>query len=187
MIKKRLSAAVIIVVIALCLFGCAPSENTTQPTNPEVTSSVPPTTEKPTSEITETTNGSQDDAGGAAKIAKAIMDEIEFPDMMELPENRISLFYSLDNRVYEDISVHISEDGIYANEIAIIKIKSGQADAALGGVKDRLEGQKSDFKEYIPEQYALLEKALIKVSGDYLIFAVTEDNNKAERIFDEYI
>ena len=54
-----------------------------------------------------------------------------------------------------------------------------------GKIRERLEEQAANFKDYLPDEYYLIEKNVLKTKGNYILFAISEDVDKIEKIFDE--
>lgn len=175
----------LLLLIFLFLFaaGCTAPEEPNAPvsTPPAVTPAEPsapapsqPEPQPPVSSII-----------SASAIAGEILKSQDFPDMVELNEKKTELFYSISKAVYEECAIFVCADTA-AYEVAVIKAKANQASVVLQGIEARLLAQKDSFRDYMPEQYDLLENALLKANGDYILFVVADDSTQCEEIFDKY-
>jgi len=61
------------------------------------------------------------------------------------------------------------------------------ASAAESAVKTRLDKQVSVYESYTPEEMYKLEDAIIDVKQNVIFYAVTENNSRAQEIFDSFI
>lgn len=120
-----------------------------------------------------------------SRMTGEILSAMTFPDMVELDEKKTELFYGLNKEVYDAASIYLCAEA-QAYEVAVIRAKENQANVVIKGIEERLLTQKDSFKDYLPEQYDLLQNALLKANGDYILFAVTDDNELCEEIFDRY-
>ena len=71
-----------------------------------------------------------------------------------------------------------------AEELLIVKLKdTSQAEAVETAINKRLETQKNSFEGYGIEQYDLLEKHVLDVQGNYILYVVHTDAAKADQAF----
>ena len=108
-------------------------------------------------------------------------------DMTKVQEGTNRLFkkyYGLSASDYEGVALYTPVTNMDAEEILIVKLKSNsQADAVKAAVEKRLEKQKSSFEGYGIEQYDLLEKHLLDVRGNYVLYVVHPDAKAADQAF----
>lgn len=109
---------------------------------------------------------------------------ISFPEMVEVGEENFSFKYGLSSEAYSEYSVWWAGSGGDADEICIIKAvdKNKVKDA----VEDRLDSQKTVFKDYVEEEYNKLCETKVKTKGDYIYWICSDDNEKAEEIVLSY-
>ena len=71
-----------------------------------------------------------------------------------------------------------------AEELLIVQLKDvSQQETVKAAIDARLETQKNSFEGYGVEQYALLEKSVVDVEGNYILFVVNEQAAKAQSAF----
>lgn len=87
-----------------------------------------------------------------AQISKEVMDSgIEFPEMIEVNADNLKLQYSLEDGDFQEFGVYWSGNAAYADEVCVILAADGKADKVKDAVNQRLESQKTAFKDYVKE------------------------------------
>lgn len=117
-------------------------------------------------------------------VADHVIQSISLDNMEESTNRMFKKFYGLNANDYEGVVLYTPLTNMNAEEILIIKLKdSSQGEAVSEAVNSRLETQKSSFEGYGVEQYALLEDHVLDVQGNYVLYIVHKDANKADQIF----
>lgn len=184
--QKGLLITAWMALAALLLCACSPQNEPTSTTEPD-TAITQPTQQTDTTEQTEpaTEETTQPQAPPTCQaVADAVFDAVTFPEMVALNDKRLELFYFLDLDQVEDYSVYMSAESTCADELAVIKAKEGCVSFVLEAVKQRISDQQSSLAGYLPEQAKRVEDGALKVAGDYVFFAVCDDPNGAQTIFD---
>lgn len=133
-----------------------------------------------------------DDGGTAAEIsaisldikktAETITSATKFSgEMIELPDDYIALNYAIDDTA--EIAVR-SSGAATAEQVIVIKTKSGKTDEAKASLDKWLSDQAIIYDDYAPDQAVLLRSATIKTSGGYLIAVVSADTAGAAAAID---
>ncbi len=164
--KKRIACALLTAVIicgAASCNGSKPADTTTTPAA---------TTAAPASNAT------------AAEITAAVLAEVPINSAFEKKKESLEDYFDdLDTEKITDSSYYICASGAYPDEIAAFKFDSeDSAKTAVSSIEDRLEYQKTTYKDYTPEEYYKLEDAVIERKGEWVIYLVTSDNSKAKEI-----
>ena len=74
---------------------------------------------------------------------------------------------------FANIAFMRSDDNMAAEELAIAQFDSAsQRDAFVAACNSRIQKQRSVYEGYAPEQTALMDKAVVKVWGNYGIYVV---------------
>ena len=116
----------------------------------------------------------------AAQISKEVMDSgIEFPEMIEVNADNLKLQYSLEDGDFKEFGVYWSGNAAYADEVCVILAAEGKTDKVKDAVNQRLESQKTAFKDYVAEEYDRLCTTSVNTRGDYVYWVCTKDNAKA--------
>ncbi len=86
----------------------------------------------------------------------------------------------------EDFILYTPSTNIEANEIAILKVKdSNKIDDIKDKLMKRAEKQGDVFKDYLPDEYFLIEKYVLKAKDNYILFIISEDVETIEDILIE--
>ena len=117
----------------------------------------------------------------AQALAKELMEKIDFVDELNLINSEmVSKLYGIDNA--QEAYVYMGS-GATAEEVAVFKFADEQAAKdGLAKAEQRIASQKDSFANYIPEEVARLDNAVIKQSGEYLAVCVSEGSTAAEII-----
>ena len=126
--------------------------------------------------------GSQMDAQA---LANELMDKVGFVDELNLISHEmVSKLYGIANA--QEAYVYMGS-GATAEEVAVFKFADEQsAKDGLAKAQQRIASQKDSFANYIPEEVARLDNAVIKQSGEYLAVCVSE-GSAASDIISQYM
>ncbi len=70
------------------------------------------------------------------------------------------------------------------NELAVFACENADAVSAVkAAVEARLKMQRENYENYIPAEISRLDDALVKTSGNYLLFSVSPNNGAVEDAF----
>lgn len=120
-------------------------------------------------------------------ITSEIMANVSMSSMAEVGADRVSAYIDFEIPEGTDFSMFICGSGGFADEVCVINTAGLDADAFSEAVDKRINARMTDFEDYNPDEYDKLSEMLLKQTGDYLIYAVTGDNEECERIFDEFM
>ena len=77
--------------------------------------------------------------------------------------------------------------GWTAEEIVVLECASAaEADKAKAVLQTRVEEQKTNYTDYVPEELDKLNKAVIAESGNFAVLSVSNEPDKAKAILAEY-
>ena len=117
-------------------------------------------------------------------LANELLTEVDFDDELTLFAGDISKIYDMPE--IEDYLIYIGS-GATSEEIAIITLKNSSDEADVkAALEKRVEEQKQNFANYVPEEVSRLEKSIIKSNEKYVVLCVSSDN-QAEKIIDKYL
>ncbi len=117
-------------------------------------------------------------------LANELLTEVDFDDELTLFAGDISKIYDMPE--VEDYLIYIGS-GATSEEIAIITLKnSSDEEDVKASLEKRVEEQKQNFANYVPEEVSRLEKNIIKSNEKYVVLCVSSDN-QAEKIIDKYL
>lgn len=120
------------------------------------------------------------------EIDQNINDDVDISNMVESDSDKLEKLYDIDIDKVENFKLYTAKTNIEANELLILKVKNEED---IGDIKedinDRIESQTNSFKDYLPDEYFLIEKHVLKSNGNYIIFIICEEAEKIESLFDK--
>lgn len=119
----------------------------------------------------------------AAKSVEEVYKEIEQEVALESPlcmdGEFIENYYGIDTSVLEEYVFSMSEDAAQAETVIIIKVKEKEDMAGIAEcLQTVVEEKKNEMENYIPEQFAIVEKSKV-VEKDNCIWLVISENAEA--------
>lgn len=120
-----------------------------------------------------------------SEIDAKIQQATNITEMKKGDAAKLRRFYGIKSGDVESFILYIAPSNIKADEIAVIKVKDiKDVDKIKGRVAQRIEKQSISFKDYLPDEYYLIEKNVLKVKGNYILFVVSKDAEKVSEAFD---
>lgn len=99
--------------------------------------------------------------------------------LTEMPVDLIYDLTGLETEKYTDILFYESEDGLGASCLIVLVGKdAAAADEAESCLNNYLEQRKDETRNYLPEDYALLEKAVLKRKGNTVLLCAGKNSEK---------
>ena len=111
---------------------------------------------------------------------------IDFSTLKEITVDEINNIFDIDSQIIEEFYGEIPTVSLSADEIIIVKVKDN-SDIKNVEEKFKLRAKNiaSNFKDYLEKEYVLASNPLIYSKGNYVIFAISDNNNKIKEIFEE--
>ena len=98
------------------------------------------------------------------------------PEMMLLDETIMLNLYGVAAEDCNQAIAAVCANGLRTDEVWLMEAKDARALEKLTAlVNTRLEAKKDETVTYSPDQYAVVEKAVILTQGNYLVFLVSPD------------
>lgn len=120
------------------------------------------------------------------EISGKIEQAIDMSNMKTGDSSKLQKLYKIDSKDLEEFAIYAPTSNIKADELAILKVKdANKLNEIKEKISKRVENQGTSFKDYLPNEYALIEKHVLKVNGNYILLAISKDSEKIEKIFDE--
>lgn len=99
-------------------------------------------------------------------------------EAMELSETDLTTFFGIEPDWVETFAVTICGMGISADEYILITAKDEDAVKSIEEkLSDRLSSRRSEFETYLPEEFAILEKAKVETFGRTVTLIVSENRD----------
>ena len=117
-------------------------------------------------------------------VAQSVAGAIDLEGMEESTNQMFRKFYGLNAGDYEGVTLYAPASDMNAEELLVIKLQdSSQADSVTQAINSRLETQMNSFEGYGVEQYDLLENHVLDVQGNFILYIVHPDAEKADQAF----
>lgn len=121
------------------------------------------------------------------EIYEEIEKTVEQPEMIVLNDNYIANYYGIDLSLLEDYFFASAQEVIYADMIILMKVKE---ESSVQTVKDALDTmiaqKKLELENYLPEQFQIVEKSEVVVSGNYVYLVISEKAEEIQAVITEY-
>mgnify|MGYP005773834947 CR=1 FL=1 len=163
----------------------------TPETTPEEEATVPPTT-KPTQKPESSAKPSPEATPEATPESSAVqsvwndISALELPGMIALDDTQLSDMYGISASDLEEYVCMIPMMAVHATEFFVAEVKDGKMDAVKEGIAKRQADLQAQWSQYLPEQLELVENYQLVTSGNYILFAISEQADAAVTAFNTY-
>jgi len=128
------------------------------------------------------------DNPSAIEIGKQIKQTTNIEEMKEGDHKKLQKLYNINADEVDSFVLFTAPTNIKANEIAVIKVKDMKnVDNMKEKISNRIEKISKSFKDYLPEEYFLIEKHVLKTKDSYILLAISKDSDEIEKTFDKAI
>ena len=131
---------------------------------------------------------SQAAAVDVTKVADRLLNEIKYDDKLaEAEKESLDVIYpGLPKDKIKAMKIYVSSSGGTSEEIAAFEANDEETAKEIETkLNERVETQKTSFKNYVPEELKRLENALVIRKGNYVYLSVSGDSDKAKSIIEE--
>ena len=174
-IKMLAVLSVVTLTASTVLYGCGGSGNTKKASNTASTAAS-------------SAKSSQAAAVDVTKVADRLLNEIKYDDKLaEAEKESIDVIYpGLPKDKIKAMKIYVSSSGGTSEEIAAFEAGDEETAKEIETkLNERVEAQKTSFKNYVPEEHKRLENALVIRKGNYVYLSVSGDPDKAKSIIEE--
>ena len=117
-------------------------------------------------------------------VQEAVTSAADLTPMAEGDNQTLKRLYGLSASDYENVLLYYPTTNMGAEELLLIQLKDlSQQQAVKGAIESRLDTQKKSFDGYGVDQYAMLEKAVVEVQGNYILLVVANDPAPVRKAF----
>ncbi len=117
-------------------------------------------------------------------VQEAIISAADLTPMAEGDNQTFKRLYGLSASDYENVLLYYPTTNMGAEELLLIQLKDlSQQQAVKDAIESRLDTQKKSFDGYGVDQYAMLEKAVVEVQGNYILLVVANDPAPVRKAF----
>jgi hypothetical protein len=174
-IKMLAALSVVTLTASTVLYGCGGSGNAKKASNTASTAAS-------------SAKSSQAAAVDVTKVADRLLNEIKYDDKLaEAEKESIDVIYpGLPKDKIKAMKIYVSSSGGTSEEIAAFEANDEDTAKEIEAkLNERVEAQKTSFKNYVPEELKRLENALVIRKGNYVYLSVSGDPDKAKSIIEE--
>lgn len=123
-----------------------------------------------------------------AAVYAAIRDEIQMPEMMEVPESILLDYYGIDSADFDSAVFYMCVDSLKADEIVIVSAVDQGASARLESLlQARLKSKADQAEGYSPEQFAVIQKCAVRRDGLTVAMIVSPDAARMTEIYQGFL
>lgn len=158
---KRMITLIAVLALVFALAGCQKADTTTQ----------------------------ADPAEAVASINKEFLETNadQLPAFMELDAELLKEVYGVDPEWVDAYVCQIPMMNVHATEFFVAHVKDGHMEDVKAAVEARQAALESTWEMYLPEQYELVKNSATEISGNYVLYAVTEHMDSIKGIFEKAI
>lgn len=117
-------------------------------------------------------------------MSEAVTAPADLTSMQQADNQMIKRLYGLDPAEYDGVLLYYPTTNMGAEELLLVKLKdTAQQETVSAAIEARLRTQKSSFDGYGVEQYAMLEKSVTELQGNYALLIVAADTEPVRQAF----
>ena len=117
-------------------------------------------------------------------VQEAVISAADLTPMAEGDNQTFKRLYGLSASDYENVLLYYPTTNMGAEELLLIQLKDlSQQQAVKDAIESRLDTQKKSFDGYGVDQYAMLEKAVVEVQGNYSLLVVANNPAPVRKAF----
>lgn len=117
------------------------------------------------------------------EMRTAVVSAADLAPMTEGDNQMLRRLYGLDPESLEEYCLYYPTSSMAVEELLLVKLDSGQAEAVRNAMEARIASQRESFDGYGPDQVALLDRSAVEVRGNYALLIVAEDPESVLRAF----
>lgn len=122
------------------------------------------------------------------EVAGAVLDVTDQTEMIEGDNSVLKRLYGLDPSAYEGVVLYYPNGAGVANELLVIKLAStDQQESVKTAIEARQATEENSFNGYGVGQYEMLQESIIDVSGNYVLFIVSDNPREADAAFQDML
>ncbi len=128
--------------------------------------------------------GNTDKTADLPKTLETMKEQVEFSDVMELDEAGLKTNYGIEADDVKQFAALVDTSGIKCEEVVLIEATDADAAKTVKEqLEKRMESKLAQNKDYLPEQYAIIEKCSVEQSGNYVSMIVGQEHEKLTEIY----
>lgn len=131
----------------------------------------------------QTSSSASQSALSLSERTKKLMDEVKFPSMVEVNQDKLELYFDVSEGDVTEYSAYICGSGAMPDEFGVFTAKDADTAAKLkASIEKRIESLRKTYADYTPKEMYKLDDSFVNVNGNTVSYAVCADNAKAKDI-----
>lgn len=119
------------------------------------------------------------------KTMEALLEKAPIEGSIQLSQEDMLNFYGIQSEDMESFAATLAADGITAKEIVLVKAKDEEsAKTVESKLQGRLDARRNEFNNYLPDQYAIVEKSEVKRDGVYVRLIISPQQEELVELYD---
>ncbi|GAA0729268.1 hypothetical protein GCM10008905_29050 [Clostridium malenominatum] len=120
------------------------------------------------------------------EIGEKIKQAMDLSQMKDGDSEKLYKSYDIKENEIENFFLLTPPSNIKAEELLIVKLKdSKDIDSIKEKIQNRVDAQSTSFKDYLPEEYNLIENHILEVKDNFIFFTISKDGDKQKELFYE--
>lgn len=131
----------------------------------------------------------QDAEVSVSEITAEVLKEVPINSAVEKTKDDISDYFAgMDVDKITEASFYLCASGAYPDEIGVFEFATeADAESGVDAVSKHIERQSDTFSSYTPDEMYKFDRVSATVSGKYVYYLITSDNEKAREVIQKYI
>lgn len=122
------------------------------------------------------------EAASVAEIYQEITETVTLASPVLMDEDFIMNYYGIDSALLEEYVFSLSEDAAQAETVIVMKARdAGDLEDLTACLQVVVDEKKNEMENYLPEQFAIVEKSRVQTRDCYLWLVISE---QADAILD---
>lgn len=139
--------------------------------------------EKPSEKPADTPAPEAPAADKTQAVWDAISGDMELPVFMDLDDELLTSLFYVDPADLESYVAKVPMMNTQATEFFIAKVKSGSMDSVKSALTKHQGDLEEQWSQYLPAQLELVQNYKMVTNGDYIIFCVAQQADRAVELF----
>jgi len=121
-------------------------------------------------------------------IADKIIEEIDMGSMVTMPDEMAEASYPFDRNIVSEFVIYQAMMNVHSDEFAVFKVKDKEKISEIeSAIENRVKELNKIWETYLPDQHEKVKNYIIEKNGNYVIFAITNDQAKVKEIFNNFM
>ncbi|WP_164919043.1 MULTISPECIES: DUF4358 domain-containing protein [Acutalibacteraceae] len=119
-----------------------------------------------------------------AKVMDSMKQKITNTEMMDLSSKDLKPNLGVDAKDVKQFAAYVDSTGTKGDEILLFEgTDDGAADRIEEKLNDRYRQKETEMKDYLPEEYAMLQKCKVERDGNFAAMIVSPQYEELEQIY----